>query len=245
MEKYAKRLQDIINEQDFCFEPEEIRTVEKALGVLKKYEDADIPAEACVEYRKFEDELIHDGMSLQHVLDLLKAEREGRLKVRPESLGQCCGQCHHFLREPMKASGICEVRKNKHYPRAGTPLYCCQSKKACLDFDERGDRQIRYDEGEQNIPHEEPKGLSYPTPFEEWWTVYPRKIEKGNAYKKYQARRKDGYSDAELMEAAKNYAAQCKKQKTEKQYIKHPKTFLSEPLPFLDFLPKKTDPQEV
>lgn len=35
MEKYAKRLQDIINEQDFCFEPEEIRTVEKALGVLK------------------------------------------------------------------------------------------------------------------------------------------------------------------------------------------------------------------
>ena len=146
MDKYAKRLQDIINEQDFCFEPEEIRTVEKALGVLKKYEDADIPAEACVEYRKFEDELIRDGMSLQHVLDLLKAEREGRLKVRPESPGQRCGQCHHFLREPMKASGICEVRKNKHYPRAGTPLYCCQSKKACLDFDERGERPIRYQE---------------------------------------------------------------------------------------------------
>lgn len=129
MEKYAKKLQDIINEQDFCFEPEEIKTVEKALGVLRMYEDANIPAEACAEYRKFEDELIRDGMSLQHVLDLLKAEKEGRLKVRPESLGQCCGQCHHFLREPMKASGICEVRKNKHYPRAGTPLYCCQSKK--------------------------------------------------------------------------------------------------------------------
>ena len=73
MEKYAKKLQDIINEQDFCFEPEEARTVEKALGVLKKYEDANIPAEACAEYRKFEDELIRDGMSLQHVFDLLKA----------------------------------------------------------------------------------------------------------------------------------------------------------------------------
>lgn len=94
MEKYAKKLQDIINEQDFCFETEEIKTVEKALGVLKMYEDANIPAEACEEYRKFEDELIRDGMSLQHVLDLLKAEKEGRLKVRPESLGQCCGQCH-------------------------------------------------------------------------------------------------------------------------------------------------------
>ena len=32
------------------------------------------------------------------------------------------------------------------YPRAGTPLYCCQSKKACLDFDERGERPIRYQE---------------------------------------------------------------------------------------------------
>ena len=124
MEKYAKKLQDIINEQDFCFEPEEIKTVEKALGVLRMYEDANIPAEACAEYRKFEDELIRDGMSLQHVLDLLKAEKEGRLKVRPESLGQCCGQCHHFLREPMKASGICEVRKNKHYPRAGFIFLC-------------------------------------------------------------------------------------------------------------------------
>lgn len=56
MEKYAKKLQDIINEQDFCFEPEEIKTVEKALGVLRMYEDANIPAEACAEYRKFEDD---------------------------------------------------------------------------------------------------------------------------------------------------------------------------------------------
>lgn len=92
MEKYAKKLQDIINEQDFCFEPEEIRTVEKALEVLKGYEDANIPVDACVEYRKFEDELICDGMSLQHVFDLLKAEKEGRLKVKPENLGQCCNK---------------------------------------------------------------------------------------------------------------------------------------------------------
>ena len=146
MEKYAKRLQDIINEQDFCFEPEEIRTVENALGVLKKYEDANIPADACVEYRKFEDELIRDGMSLQHVLDLLKAEKEGRLNVRAKSLGQCCGECHHFLRAKGRVSGICEVRKYKRYPRSGWPLHCCQSKKACLDFDERGERPIRYQE---------------------------------------------------------------------------------------------------
>lgn len=32
MGKLAKRLQDILNEQDFCFDPEEMRAVERALG---------------------------------------------------------------------------------------------------------------------------------------------------------------------------------------------------------------------
>ena len=83
---------------------------------------------------------------------------------------------------------------------------------------------------------EEPK---YTVEFEQFWKIYPRKIDKGMAYKKYQARRKDGFSDEQLIAAATNYAAQCRKQKTEKQYIKHPKTFLSDTMPFLDFLPKQ------
>lgn len=41
-----------------------------------------------------------------------------------------------------------------------------------------------------------------------------------------------------LYEAVKNYAAQCKKQRTETMYIKHGKTFLGESTPFLDYLPK-------
>lgn len=95
-------------------------------------------------------------------------------------------------------------------------------------------------------PHEpeKPKDPVYPTPFEAWWREYPKKAEKGYAYKKYQARRKDGYSDAELMVAAKNYAAQCKRLGTDKQYIKQPKTFLSESLPFLDYLPPKQETAE-
>lgn len=80
----------------------------------------------------------------------------------------------------------------------------------------------------------------YPKDFENFWAVYPRKIGKGEAYKKYQARRKDGFSETELLTAAKNYAAECKKRKTEPEYIKHAKTFLSENTPFVDFLPKKS-----
>lgn len=83
------------------------------------------------------------------------------------------------------------------------------------------------------------KKNSYSVPFEAFWDVYPRRVEKGNAYRKYQTRRKDGYSDSELFEAAKNYAAECKRKGTEKEYIKHPATFLSDTCPFTDYLPKK------
>ncbi len=76
----------------------------------------------------------------------------------------------------------------------------------------------------------------YTVAFEEFWKMYPRKVDKGNAYKKYQARLKDGYSEEDLLTAATNYANQCKKENTETKFIKHPKTFLSDAMPFTDFL---------
>lgn len=79
---------------------------------------------------------------------------------------------------------------------------------------------------------------NYTTDFEELWEAYPRKVDKGQAYKKYKARLEDGFSHEQLYEAVKNYAAQCKKQRTEAMYIKHGKTFLGESTPFLDYLPK-------
>lgn len=88
-------------------------------------------------------------------------------------------------------------------------------------------------------PQRPPEAPKYTPEFEEFWSAYPRKVDKGEAHKKYRARRKDGYSGKELLEAAKAYALQCKKARTDKQYIKHPKTFLSDSLPFIDFLPKK------
>ena len=81
----------------------------------------------------------------------------------------------------------------------------------------------------------------YAEGFLQFWEAYPRKLGKGDAYKKYQARRKDGFSDEELIQSAKNYAAECRSRRTEKEYIKHPKTFLSDSLPFTDYLPKNDD----
>ncbi len=80
---------------------------------------------------------------------------------------------------------------------------------------------------------------AYMKDFEEFWSVYPRKVGKGEAYKKYKDRLKDGWSPAELLEAARNYRDVCVRNKTEKEYIKHPKTFLSDTTPFVDYIPKK------
>lgn len=79
----------------------------------------------------------------------------------------------------------------------------------------------------------------YTKAFEEFWQVYPRRVDKGNAYKKYAARLNDGYSDTDLIAAAANYAKQCELENTESKYIKHPKTFLSDAMPFLDYLDRQ------
>lgn len=90
----------------------------------------------------------------------------------------------------------------------------------------------------------EKKESKYSTDFDEFWSVYPRNVDKGNAFKKYQARTKEGYSPEELLTAAKNYALQCKRSGTEQKYIKHAATFLSDARPFLDYLPKKVEPAD-
>ena len=85
----------------------------------------------------------------------------------------------------------------------------------------------------------------YSKAFEEFWKAYPRKIGKGEAYKKYKARLNDGWSKAELLEAAKNYAGRVARERTEQKYIKHAKTFLSENTPFTDFLPNEKDTEKI
>lgn len=85
----------------------------------------------------------------------------------------------------------------------------------------------------------------YGSKFEEFWDEYPRKVGKGDAYKKYCERIKSGWSPDELKQAAIEYARVCERQHTEKQYIKHPKTFLGATTPFEDYLKKTKKLEEV
>lgn len=94
---------------------------------------------------------------------------------------------------------------------------------------------------EPAVPAKVVPKASYPEGFEKFWDAYPRKVGKGEAYKKYCARVNDGWGENELLEAAVAYAVSVEQNKTDKQFIKHPKTFLSDATPFTDYL-KHTEP---
>jgi len=98
-------------------------------------------------------------------------------------------------------------------------------------------------ESPEDSPEDSPpdkKNNPYSKDFEIFWREYPNKVGKGEAYKKYKARLNDGWSELELLEAAKNYASKVVRERTDKQYIKHAKTFLSDSTPFTDYLPQES-----
>jgi hypothetical protein len=72
------------------------------------------------------------------------------------------------------------------------------------------------------------------TRFEEFWKVYPRtrKMSKKKALKCWNARLKEGYTADQMLKATFRYAEDCRKLKTEEQFIKHPSTFLGPDLHF-------------
>jgi len=71
-----------------------------------------------------------------------------------------------------------------------------------------------------------PKG-KYSAEFEEAWSEYPKRpgASKAATWKAWQARIKAKISPESMIEGARRYAAYCKAERTEPQYIKQPATF--------------------
>ena len=74
--------------------------------------------------------------------------------------------------------------------------------------------------------------------FEETWKIYPKKKDKGAAYKAYMARINSGFSEDELLVATRGYAEECKREGRPEKYIKNGSTFFGVNTPFIDYLPK-------
>ena len=89
-------------------------TFEKAMYRLAAYEDT--------------------GFDPEELSEIALANKEGRLFIKKKPTEKTCGSCSHFCRETLgRASGHCDVRKDKYTRRA---LYVSQSRKACLDYKE-------------------------------------------------------------------------------------------------------------
>lgn len=66
----------------------------------------------------------------------------------------------------------------------------------------------------------------YPDGFEKIWNNYPfKRGTKKATWRKWKARRKDGISNSELLEATKNYQEHVKESGTEERYVKYGQTF--------------------
>lgn len=81
-----------------------------------------------------------------------------------------------------------------------------------------------------------------PPGFDDFWAIYPRRDGKQAAAKTYAARLKGGAKPEEILTAAKNYAAHCEAKKTERHYIKLPKTFLGPD--WCEWLKKQAEAEE-
>jgi hypothetical protein len=76
--------------------------------------------------------------------------------------------------------------------------------------------------------HTKPKKQAKDDPlFDVFWTAYPRKAGKGQAKKAYASQIRKGSSHELIMERLKIYIAQLQAAKTERQFMRHPATFLN------------------
>jgi hypothetical protein len=85
--------------------------------------------------------------------------------------------------------------------------------------------------GDPNTPETSPRRTdtreAFDTDFDEWWTGYPKKVDKARARATYAARRRQGVTPDRLTTARDHYARSVAG--VELRYVKHPSVFLHGP----------------
>ena len=91
--------------------------------------------------------------------------------------------------------------------------------------------------GDEHRDIENPQSAKPDNPdFMQAWEAYPQRpgASKAAALRAWSARIKDGTSAGEMIAGTKRYAAYCKSQKTEPQFVKQPSTFFGPDKHFLN-----------
>jgi len=74
-----------------------------------------------------------DICSIEDLSDLMKAQRDGRLVIRPATADGTCGTCANFKREGTTCHGSCSARPfiNSAFGPPNRPLVVTRTRKAC------------------------------------------------------------------------------------------------------------------
>ena len=159
----------------------------------------------------------------------------GVLVIRHWRLHNCISQNRYHETQYAEEKSRLRLTKNKTYSLTdGVPIDDSGMIEA------QSSAPLPLEDLEEDV-EEKPKRNDYPKDFEAFWADYPRKADKGMAYRKYQARLKDGFSPEEMWQAARNYKMECDRNHTDMKYIKHPKTFLGDATPFVDYI-RRSEP---
>ena len=160
-------------------------------------------------------------------------DTEGVMVIKHWRMHNCISQNRYHETQYIDQKSQLRLRRNNTYSLTeGVPiddrsLIESQAEEKAISVSERKDSS---------------KGKTeYSLQFKEMWEIYPKKRDKGQAYRQYQARIRDGYTAEEILTAVQNYADECRRTHRDEKYIKHAKTFLGAATPFEDYLPGKND----
>ena len=160
-------------------------------------------------------------------------DTEGVMVIKHWRMHNCISQNRYHETQYIDQKSQLRLRRNNTYSLTeGVPiddrsLIESQAEEKAISVSERKDSS---------------KGKTeYSLQFKEMWEIYPKKRDKGQAYRQYQARIRDGYTAEEILMAVQNYADECRRTHRDEKYIKHAKTFLGAATPFEDYLPGKND----
>lgn len=89
-----------------------------------------------------------------------------------------------------------------------------------------GNTNVNQSNNDGNTINKTKQNIKHSPEFDEFWSVYPRKIAKSDAWKMWQRRMKESINPELLITCAENYAKQCKGK--EESFVKYPASFLNE-----------------
>lgn len=90
------------------------------------------------------EDILGDTYDLDRLQELVKADRDGRIKIIPEYVGKACGSCGHFQRIAGTRRGTCEVKRcatsRRGTPWPDFPFEPSQSRTACKQWIGKGEK---------------------------------------------------------------------------------------------------------